>query len=171
MSHTVDSTIVEIRVLTDIISRLAKRDLEKNQTQSKSLLSVLQLSVLRLVSCREYTIAELGRFMVYDPATLVQAVDMLEREGLLKRGQDSKDRRRTPLALTAAGHELVSTIPVLNRDDAVVRGLTAMGDAKAEQLLALLRELALAMAENKNAILELPNNMRQILQNTQIVTI
>jgi len=159
----ITGTSLEIRILTDMVARMSKRDVEKKLAASQTNLSSLQHSVMRLLSCQGFTISELSRKLKYDPATLVQTVDTLEREGLVKRGHDPKDRRRTPLALTEHGLKTLARIPRVNQEDALNQGLTRMGNEKAAQLLNLLRELAAYMTDDEKIIENLAPLVLQII--------
>jgi DNA-binding MarR family transcriptional regulator len=103
---------------------------------------------LQILSRDEHTISELGRHLMIAPATLVPVVDNLEREGLVHRGQDPRDRRRTPVSITEHGARVISRVPVLDKDDALVRSLEQMGPEKAERLLTLVRDLVAGMWED-----------------------
>ena len=78
-----------------------------------------------------------------EPATLLPAVDTLETKGMLQRGQDPKDRRRTPLAITAQGMAVLERVPQVGENDRFLNALKGLGDQKVEQLISLLREVAL----------------------------
>jgi DNA-binding MarR family transcriptional regulator len=88
------------------------------------------------------TLSELSRHMELTPATLVPVIDALQRERLLERNRDPKDRRRTLLSLTKRGLEMLDQIPRIDHHNAFVDGLKKMGPEKSEQLGLLLRELA-----------------------------
>ena len=68
-------------------------------------------------------------------------IDALERDGLLTRGHDPADRRRTPLALTPHGQSVLRSVPTVHPDDALLKALADMGERKSSQYIVLLREL------------------------------
>lgn len=146
MSEKLSPTALELRVLAGIVTKLARRDLERRLDACGVDLGALSFGVLRLLSLREATSSELSRRMMLTPATLVPAVDVLERDGFVKRGQDPADRRRAPLSLTRRGAEVLAQVPVVDGDDALVRGLRTLSDAERQQLLRLLRALVREMA-------------------------
>ena len=83
----------------------------------------------------------LSHHLARNPSTLIPAVDALERKGLLRRGQDPDDRRRTPLSLTEAGRTLLVEVPFVDAGDPLAQGLQAMGQERVERLRTLLKEL------------------------------
>ena len=102
----------EVRILVSIVTKLANRDVEQRMQASGANISGLQHGMLRLLREHPYTSSELSRKMMLTPATLVPAVDALERHGLIDRGRDPNDRRRTPLLLTERALELLKRVPV-----------------------------------------------------------
>jgi DNA-binding MarR family transcriptional regulator len=145
---------LEIRILISLAARTTSRALEQRLHAQKFPISGLQYAVLRLISRDQHTISELSRNMSLTPATLVPAVDVLERHGFLARGQDPADRRRTPLVLTARGAEVLAQVPAVHADEPLVRALAAIGPEKRASLLPLLRELLGAMPDCADAVRE-----------------
>ncbi|MCL4534205.1 MAG: MarR family transcriptional regulator [Bacteroidetes bacterium] len=142
---------VEIRTLAFTIFKAAKRDLERRLELHGVEVGGLPYGVMRFLHYGDYTISDLSREMHIKPATLVPVIDTLERHGLVTRGQDPKDRRRIPLSLTEHGAQVVARVPLVDRDDVLVRGLNAMGDERCLQLLSLLRELEDYVSEKEVA--------------------
>jgi DNA-binding MarR family transcriptional regulator len=136
----------EIRFLALIINKMAMRDLEQRLEANNAGVSGPQYGVLRFLKHHGGTISELSRKMRLAPATLVPVVDALEQKGLVERGKDLQDRRRTPLLLTARGLETLERMPMVDSADSLVQGLTSMGDAKTQTLSELLQELAKHMS-------------------------
>src|SRR5258706_1302902 len=106
----------EFRILTVIVTKLAKHDIEQRLTAYGANISELQFGVMRLLHSEGSTIQELSSKMMLSPATLVPVVDALERHGLAKRGRDPNDRRRAPLSLTEKGVQLIAGLPYINVD-------------------------------------------------------
>ena len=153
------ATALEIRILVAVAAKIGGRSLEQRLQAQGIPISGMQYGMLRLLSHQQYTISELSRRMLLAPATLVPAVDGLERQGFLTRGHDPSDRRRTPLALTDRGGEVLARVPAVHADDALVGGLAAMGAEKRLQLLELLRELLSAMPESRDAAGEIARSI------------
>ena len=82
------------------------------------------------------------------------------RKGLAKRGRDPQDRRRVPLSLTQRGAEFVNSIPMADENDLLVQSLSAMGDEKARQLLALLHEMVEHMPEGADILKRVLSRVR-----------
>ncbi len=131
----------EVRTLLFVVHKSAMRDLAQRLEAAGAGVSPPQHAVLRRLGLESATISELSGRMMLAPPTLVGIVDTLERKGLLQRGQDPQDRRRTPLQLTQSGTELVASFPMIADEDPVIQGLVNMGEGKAEQLGELLCEL------------------------------
>src|SRR3954447_15825793 len=70
---------------------------------SKGELSLQQLTVLNLVRTEGVTLAELARRSLVAPTVITGIVDRLERQGLIRREADAKDRRVNRLVLTEEG--------------------------------------------------------------------
>src|SRR5262245_42635697 len=69
-------------------------------------LSLQQLTVLSLVRTEGLGLAELARRCMVAPTVITGIVDRLERQGLIRREADPRDRRVNRLVLTEAGREL-----------------------------------------------------------------
>ncbi|MFI0815329.1 MarR family winged helix-turn-helix transcriptional regulator [Streptomyces sp. NPDC021098] len=85
--------------------------------------------------------AELGRSLAIDPKDMVGIVGDLEREGLVSRSPDPRDRRKNAIAISEEGERrLVRTRQLGDEaNDELTAGLSA---AEREQLMALLRRVA-----------------------------
>ncbi len=136
---------LEVRILSNMLSKLAGQDLERRLQERGADVSSLQFGVLRRLSRGSATISELSSNMVLAPATLVPVIDALERKGLLRRGHDPQDRRRKSLTLTEAGRALLTDLPSVTQEDAVVKCLAEMGSDKADQLVGLMRQLVASL--------------------------
>ena len=145
---------IETRILITILFKALRRDLEQRLEARGLNVGALPYGVMRQLSHRSYTISELSRRMNLSAATLVPVVDMLERNGLAKRGQDPCDRRRTPLILTPDGVESLARVPIFDGEDALAKALSAMPDEQCCTLLRLLRELVGKMVEGDEVVQE-----------------
>lgn len=145
MPETLTTTALEIRRLFWMVTRLTHRDVVRRLESRGIALGGLPFGVLRMLRRHPCTSSELSRDMMLAPATLVPAVDALERAGFVKRGRDPADRRRTPLTLTERGHALVTAVPMVSKSDSLVRGLGALSETERVQLRRLLRTLVHAM--------------------------
>jgi DNA-binding MarR family transcriptional regulator len=140
----------ELRILIERIAKVSRRDTERRLAASAPGISGLQYGILRILSDQDFAISELSLRMQREPATLVPVVDALEDKGLVRRGQDPKDRRRTPLTITANGTAVLDRVPLVDENDLLVCALKELGDPKVRRLLALLRELATEVSRDKN---------------------
>jgi DNA-binding MarR family transcriptional regulator len=81
---------------------------------------------------------DVARLLAMDPTTLSANVKPLERAGLLEVQIDEADRRARRLALTAAGHELLTrAVPIWKRTHARLERLTSEPKRLRADLLAL----------------------------------
>ena len=151
-SFELSAKALQIRLMAALINKLAMRDVERRLDATGAGVSGLQHAVMQMVGHQSSTISEMSARMSLSPATLVPVVDALERKGLVRRGSDPRDRRRTPLSLTADGVERLSCLPLVDRADSLVAGLEAMGDEKITALWELLCELANAMTGDEATI-------------------
>lgn len=76
------------------------------------------------------------------PRTITEAIDALERDGLVQRGADPDDRRARPVHLTAAGRRVNQAALSTRRKavDEVFSDLTPAQQTDLAQLLGRLRE-------------------------------
>jgi DNA-binding MarR family transcriptional regulator len=87
---------------------------------------------------RQPGMGDVARLLAMDPTTLSANVKPLERAGLLEVQIDEVDRRARRLALTAAGHELLTrAVPICKRTHARLDRLTADPKRQRADLLAL----------------------------------
>lgn len=159
--HAAHATALEIRILISIGTKLATRDLEQRLLGHGLAISALQHGILRLLKQQRYTSRDLSRKMSLSPATLVPAVDTLERHGLVTRGHDPSDRRRAPLLLTEAGANILARVPAVDDTDILVTGLRSLSSEEQQQLLTLLRRLVNAMTGDTAIVASISENIRQ----------
>jgi DNA-binding MarR family transcriptional regulator len=155
------ATALEIRILLSMATKLVGRDLEQRMLTQGLPVTSLQHGIMRLLSHQSHTISELSRKMALAPATLVPAVDALERHGLVTRGHDPSDRRRTPLLLTAQASDILARVPAVDDDDLIVKSLQSLSAAELAQLLDLLRRLVGRLGADDSAVRELGAMIRQ----------
>lgn len=154
----------EIRILASILTKIATRDMEQRMHASGVTISGLQHGLLHLLRNHPYTSSELSRKMKLTPATLVPAVDALERHGLVERGKDPADRRRTPLVVTCAGRALLEQVPIVAKDDALVNSLASMDEQKQQHLLDTLRELVTMLVDDPAHVQEIGESVQRMVQ-------
>jgi DNA-binding MarR family transcriptional regulator len=142
----------ELRILIERIAKVSRRDTERRLSASAAGISGLQYGILRILSDHDFNLSELSHRMQREPATLVPVVDALEDKGLVRRGQDPKDRRRTPLTITENGTAVLDRVPLVDENDLLVDALKGLGDSKVQRLLTLLRELATEVSKDKNMV-------------------
>lgn len=131
----------EVRALCSIVTKVARRDLERLLDRRNAGVRAIEHGVLRNLQGGGLTLASLSRAMMMGPSSLVPVVDKLEAKGLLRRGKDPKDRRRSPLSLTGEAEELMARTPAMDADSVLVQALGSMSDERRERLLASLRLL------------------------------
>lgn len=136
---------LETRIYTAYVAGRAAREVEATLAGNTLALTPLALGLLHFLRQGEKTLAEVSRHMPAPPSTLVPVVDALEQRGLLRRGRDPRDRRRTPLTLTAQGRAALAEVPPLTGYAAILAAMQTMERGKARQLAALLAELVAAM--------------------------
>jgi DNA-binding MarR family transcriptional regulator len=154
------ASATEIRILLRILTKLAHQEFQEHLDACGVGISPPHYGVMRLLKHHPYTIKELSRHMLVEPASLVPVVDELERKTFVRRTTDPNDRRRTPLVLTEQGDQLLTDLPHLPDSSPFLKTLQGMGDAKIHDLLARLRELANGMSDNQELLAELTKTVR-----------
>lgn len=149
----------EIKLLTSTILKQARRDLENRLAAQGIELSFLGFGVLHLLVAKELTIKDLSGRMMLAPATLVPVIDQLEAKKLIKRQIDKDDRRRTPLAITAAGKKILQVIGHNKQIDVVASKLQELGYEKSKNLFDSLYQLGAAVVgqEALDSVLKIKN--------------
>jgi DNA-binding MarR family transcriptional regulator len=131
----------ETCVATSALAKECQRALDLRLSRHNPKISGLQYSILCALGAGRKTIAELSRHLMRNPSTFVPAVDALERKGLVDRGRDPDDRRRTPLLLTADGRRLLAEVSFVDVGDPLVQALRALGGERSGHLISLLYDL------------------------------
>lgn len=78
------------------------------------------------------------------PRTVTEAIDGLERQGLVRREPDASDRRVKQVSLTEAGHRAVATSAPLRRH-LVEQVFGALDEQEQAQLAAIIAKLTVAI--------------------------
>jgi hypothetical protein len=90
--------------------------------------------------------------MMLAPSTLVPIIDRLESDGLLVRGKDPDDRRRTPLVLTQQARDMLASVPEMGPRDQLCHALQALGPERSRQLSLLLQALVNEMPHGHDIV-------------------
>lgn len=154
------ASAAEIRVLLRVLTKMAHQEFQEHLDACGVGISMPHYGVMRLLKHHPYTIKELSKYMLVEPASLVPVVDELERKTFVRRTADPNDRRRTPLVLTEQGDHMLTGLPQLPSSGPFMRTLEGMGDEKVLELLEHLRELAYGMSDNKEMVPELTKTVR-----------
>lgn len=136
----------ELELLCSLLLKVARQELVQRLDQPGVNLRPGQYLILRALRQRSLTLAELGRFLLLDPSTLLPTVDQLEQRGVIRRVPDPADRRRTPLELTDEGKALLARVPALLAESPLARSLHDLGTEKCQQLASLLAEAVFPFA-------------------------
>ncbi len=137
-------SLQEIENIRDMIIRLSRKlrgSLKKRLAKSGFGIMPLPYNLLALLAIRNLTLQEIALEMEINPPTLVAATDILENKGFLKRTVDMKDRRRTPLQITKAGHAVLKKVPKVSKSDSFAVSLSRLDKTQRAQLLNSLTRL------------------------------
>jgi MarR family transcriptional regulator, 2-MHQ and catechol-resistance regulon repressor len=96
------------------------------------------------------TVKQLGEKVLLTSGSMTAALDRLEKRGLVKRGDDARDRRARVIDLTPAGRELIERAFACHRD-AMEEALKGFSEGERIILLPLLRSLGRTAEQNFNA--------------------
>jgi DNA-binding MarR family transcriptional regulator len=131
-----------IRIMMAVITKIARQDIEQRLSEHGVNIGSLPFGVLHVIHRRKAeTLKDLSQMMMLSPATLVPAVDTLEREGLVVRRKDPNDRRRTPISLTEKGHELIQRIPPMREGEHFVSAVASLNSEERSDLLRMLKRI------------------------------
>jgi DNA-binding MarR family transcriptional regulator len=119
--------------------RFHRRDGKRSELANASR-AVLQ----HLVLSGPLTIGEMARHLARAQSVVSEIVDHLERDGLLERMRDPKDRRRTLVWLTDAGVERLDREREVLSHDLLARAMARMSDRDRRSLLRGMRSLLAA---------------------------
>jgi DNA-binding MarR family transcriptional regulator len=131
----------QVQALISIAAKMIRNTMDDRLEQHQAGITTLQYGILRIIEHGAETISVISKRQMLDPSTLVPAVDALERNGLVRRTKDPKDRRRSPIKITAKGEELLARFPMLDEDDSLVMALAQISDKHQQELVDRLREL------------------------------
>jgi len=137
-----------IRASYAITLRINRQDLERRCKNKDIAISPLAVAVIRFIAHEPKTLGELSSQMIIAPASLVPVVDMLEKNGLIKKGNDPKDRRRNPLTTTQKGIDILLKFKDISSEDILVKNLEKLGVEKAKRLSLISEELLSLMSGN-----------------------
>lgn len=130
-----------IDLLAIRLAKAHRHDLEKRLKKTKTGLTLLPYTVLKLVSFGYETLTDLAREMFVEPPTLVAAVETLAKKGYLQRHRSKNDRRKVALTITAKGREALHKVPHVHNTDRLLKAIAKLGAAKSGKLADLLEEL------------------------------
>jgi DNA-binding MarR family transcriptional regulator len=121
--------------------KLSKADIDRRFAQAKIGITPLQYGVLSVIRDKPVTLNDIARQFNFKAPSLLPSVDILQKKGFLERKNDSADRRKTPLAITQKGKELLNSFSIDDKDDALNTAYRKLSKIKQIQLLNLLKEL------------------------------
>jgi DNA-binding MarR family transcriptional regulator len=119
----------------------AKMDMDKRFLACKIGITPFQYAILTVLNTGPSTLNDLAKTLIMQPPSLVPPVDQLEDLGLLKRQDDSQDRRKIQLSITAKGKSLLKQELFDDKDDKLNMAFRSLDPNKQKQLLNLLNEL------------------------------
>lgn len=149
----------EVQIMFGVVHKLGFQAMAQHLIAHGGRISPLQFGMLRMLRYHRMTLSELSRKFQLDPSTLVPSVDGLEQRGLIVRVKDPNDRRRQPLEITAEGDDLLRQMPVDFEHDPLVDGMRHLGEAKVDQLIALMRELIATMPDGDTTLCDIEERM------------
>jgi DNA-binding MarR family transcriptional regulator len=152
---------LEALILMATVSKEARQDTEHRLKGFGADITAAQYRVLRQLQQGRYTIKELSVAMMVEPATLVPMIDSLERQGLIRRELDPRDRRRTPIAVTDLGREQLGHVPFVHHDDPIARYFVRLTEDDRHAFLQHLRDLVVSMHGNEHAVLHIGEAVRK----------
>lgn len=135
----------EIKALVNLMTKLTKQSIDKRLKDASVNIGILSFSVLRILSCENQMISELGDKLILKSATLVPVIDSLEKKGLVKKTQDQKDRRCFTIAITPKGIEILKKVSLASHDELMIDMMEKIGKEDSERFLLILRKVIVAL--------------------------
>jgi DNA-binding MarR family transcriptional regulator len=148
----------ELTVLMAIVSRVSRVDLERHLPPEIG--SAVQYGVLRMLRSHPCTLTELSRMLALEPASLTPVIDALERHGLVQRGRDPNDRRRTPLTITPKAEGVLDAFAEFEGRYSLTRALNELGMPRAHECLVFMRELLGHMTDDVGMAEQVAHGLR-----------
>lgn len=139
----------EVQKLLWTLMKRIRNDMEEELVQHKAGITVLQYSILKKLAAGHKTLQELAGDLMMRPPSILPSIDVLEKQKLLERTPDARDRRKIQLNVTGRGIKLLKRIPLREGSESLRRGLRELGDAKTIRLTRLLAELANTLQEER----------------------
>jgi MarR family transcriptional regulator, 2-MHQ and catechol-resistance regulon repressor len=116
---------------------------------SRKGLTLPQLYVLTTLGLQgDMPLGRLGRELMVSKGNITPIVDHLERDGLVVRDQDSKDRRRIWVRLTENGKELLGEI-LSAYEEEFVPLMSRLSQEELKQLSHLLKKMTEGISQDK----------------------
>lgn len=126
------------RVIHDIYVLLDDGD---RRVLSSFNLTTSQYGVLHLLDAEEsHRLTTLSERLLCARSTITRIIDQLENDGLVRRIDDSEDRRAQRVVLTAEGLERLNRARA-NHEDSLERRMSILSAAEHQQLQSLLARL------------------------------
>ena len=150
-----------VRALCISIVKSTTQDIERQLKETKAGITIGALVVLRYLRHKPTTVHELSSLMLVQPATLIPVIDNLEKKGLVVRGTDVQDRRKTPIQLTKKGKTVVAHVPLISAKNKLVEGLGSLGARETAQLTRLLERLLTTVHDNPDVCAHILGNVRK----------
>ncbi|AEG50569.1 regulatory protein MarR [Sphingobium chlorophenolicum L-1] len=136
------------QLLTDLsrVITLMRRSFDRAMTEQGA--SLAQTKLLTCIKAQSGTAraADIAEIMSIAPRTVTEALDGLEREGLIQRTPDKADRRVKRLTLTPAGEAAVAVTEPLRRELSA-KMLAALNPSDRAHFHAALQKLLEALAD------------------------
>lgn len=155
---------MQARMLIGALHRAFIRNMEEVLSAHEIPISHLQFGLMMSLRHQAQTLSELSRMFGLDPSTLVPTVESLVKKGFVQRSVDPLDRRRSPLSITEDGIRLLEIVRAklsAPQDDILTAGLQTIGEEHAAQLVALLRQLVLALPDGETVLKTVSERIQQ----------
>lgn len=134
-------TSFEQEILTSLRRIIRAVSLYSRQLLIRHDLTAPQLTCLRhLLRHGSRSAGELAAGISLSQPTVTGILDRLERKGLVERRRSAEDRRRVVVALTPAGRELATSVP-MPLQERFARGLALLPESRRQHIDSALKEV------------------------------
>jgi len=139
----------EIRIFSALLLKFFNQGLEERIKANGESINSMQYGIIQMLQSETLTISVLSQRTGMEASSLVRLIDTLERNGLVKRGSDPKDRRRNPLLITEKGLNLLIQVPAITETDLSFKAIQSIGIESASEFRDLLINLIRQFPEGK----------------------
>jgi DNA-binding MarR family transcriptional regulator len=130
-----------LKFLLFSLVKQAKRDIERQFAKAGISITPFQYGILVNIKHQPATLAEIAKNLGIKAPSALPYVDGLQKQGLIVRHNDAKDRRKIELKITPKGLRLIQHILKDRPTDILNKAFNRLSKQNQKQLMLTLKEL------------------------------